>query len=233
MRIPPHSKIDLLGVLAARILKIRISSDFLTIFGYPDYFSLCSYIEMLEIYQYDRTNFFSMQKLVLKALPERDLEGQILATFHPQTFLLLEQLGQEVLCVMKQRNDSGFWPLLMSENWAIIPPITVDEEAITLTIITREENLENIFHAIQPFVRDFQVIAISDAQRALEKFGTALPRFTARQRDVGTFAVRHGFFAHPKKITAGEIAAHFNISVSAVNEHLRKVEAIAMYYFFS
>ncbi|HMF30765.1 MAG TPA: helix-turn-helix domain-containing protein [Candidatus Lokiarchaeia archaeon] len=216
-----------------RILKIKISSDFLAVFGYPDYFTLCSYIEMLEIYQYDRTNFFSMQKLVLKIPPGADLEQQIMATFQPQVFQMLERSGNEVLCVMKQRNDSGFWPLLMSENWAIIPPITVDEEAITLTIITREDNLTRFFDAIQSQVRKFEVLVITDAQHALERFGTALPRFTARQREVATYSVRHGFFAHPKKISSQEIAAQFGISVSAVNEHLRKVEAVVMRYFFS
>jgi predicted DNA binding protein len=226
-----------------RILKIKISSDFLAVFGYPDYFRLCSYIEMLEIYQYDRTNFFSMQKLVLKVPPGPDLEQQIKDTFQPQVFQLLEQKGNEVLCVMKQRNDLGFWPLLMSENWAIVPPISVDEEAITITIITREDNLTGFFDNIQSQVRKFEVLGIADAQHALERFGTALPRFTTRQREVATYAVRHGFFESPKKassqdkkkekISSQDIANHFGISVSAVNEHLRKVEAVVMRYFFS
>jgi predicted DNA binding protein len=134
---------------------------------------------------------------------------------------------------MKQRNDSGFWPYLLSENWAIVPPISVDEEAITITIITREDNLSGFFDAIQSQVNKFEVLVISDAQHALERFGTALPRFTARQREVATYAVRHGFFEHPKKTSSQEIANQFGISVSAVNEHLRKVEAVVMRYFFS
>ena len=60
----------------------------------------------------------------------------------------------------------------------------------------------------------------------------AFPDFTKRKKEIASYAAKNGFFASPKKITAEAIAKKFEISVSAVNKHLRTAENRAMEYFF-
>jgi predicted DNA binding protein len=112
----------------------------------------------------------------------------------------------------------------------------VDSDAIITTIITRKDFIqkkEGLFEILQKYTKSFEILAINDLGKALEKFAHPMPGFTERQREIATYAMRNGFFESPKKITADEIAKKFGISVSAVNDHIRKVEKIVMKYFFS
>jgi predicted DNA binding protein len=86
---------------------------------------------------------------------------------------------------------------------------------------------------MQPFVEHIDILGINDAHGTLKKYATPLPRFTTRQREIATYAFRHGFFETPRKIAAEELAKHFQISVSAINEHLRKIDYLTMKFFFS
>jgi predicted DNA binding protein len=216
-----------------RILKLKISSDFLEKNHFPNYFTISSHIEMLQIYQYDISSFFSMQRIMLKPNIGPNVEEKLIETFQPKAFKIIEQKKDEILCIMKQDSNTGFWPLLLANNWALIPPIIVDEDYIKLTVLTREENVNPMFDTLRKQVRDIQLEAVGDAQSALEKMGTVLPKFTPRQIEIATYAFRKGFFESPRKITAEELASKFSISVSAVNEHLRKTEYLVMKYFFS
>ena len=58
------------------------------------------------------------------------------------------------------------------------------------------------------------------------------PKFTKRQIDIATYAARRGYFKIPKKISGKEIADHFKISETAVNNHLKRARNVAMEYFF-
>ena len=59
------------------------------------------------------------------------------------------------------------------------------------------------------------------------------PNFPVKQHEIALYATRNGYYDTPRKIGAKELATHFNISISAVNEHLRKAEKTTMHYFFS
>lgn len=49
-----------------KILKIKLSTDILKSIGYYQIFSVIKFYEVIESYQYDRTNFFSKQRIVFK-----------------------------------------------------------------------------------------------------------------------------------------------------------------------
>jgi predicted DNA binding protein len=74
---------------------------------------------------------------------------------------------------------------------------------------------------------------MADIEKSIPTSTMLMPNFTTRQREIAQYATRNGYLETPKRITAQEIAKHFGISVSAMNEHLRKVEGIALRYFFS
>jgi predicted DNA binding protein len=91
---------------------------------------------------------------------------------------------------------------------------------------------------VKMFTDDYTVLAVErmdNVDRIEELLGVSnipYPTFTDRQREIASYAVRNGFYQSPKKISAQAIANEKNISVSAVNEHLRKVERVTMDFFF-
>ncbi|MHA1110843.1 MAG: helix-turn-helix domain-containing protein [Promethearchaeota archaeon] len=198
-------------------------------------------MEIINVWQYDQNSFFSVQKLVFKKQFESDLDGdhdslkkQLNATY----LQILRRKENEIICILKQQRDEGFWPAFLPGAWALIPPIIIDQEYIILTIVAPKEYVQSLFQMVKLYTSDYSVLAVErmdNVDRIEELLGVAnmpFPTFTDRQREIATFAVRNGFYQSPKKISAQAIADKMEISVSAVNEHLRKVERIALDYFF-
>jgi hypothetical protein len=122
-----------------RIIKLKIPSNTLLTLGNPDYFTVVRRLEVLQIYQYDRNNFFSLQKILFKPNNVQNLVQNLSQLFLAQSFHILETKGDEILCIIKQSSTSGFWPSLLSESWALLPPLIVDPEMIMVTLIVKED----------------------------------------------------------------------------------------------
>jgi DNA-binding CsgD family transcriptional regulator len=215
-----------------RLIKVKMSSDFITWANLPNIFPAIKIVEILEIYQYDRNNFFALEKFTFKPEALLHREDTIRSLFKPMVYQELEQKGNEILVIMKFRMDTGLWPNIFTGFWGLIPPLYIDELHIIATIIIREENIGKIFELIAKAVKSFEILAITEMQSTNENIGQPLPHFTSRQREIANYAQQNGFFESPRRISAEEIADHFQVSISAVNDHLRKVEKIVMKYFF-
>jgi len=59
-----------------------------------------------------------------------------------------------------------------------------------------------------------------------------MPRLTNKQKLIMIFATRNGYFKIPKQISTKRIAEHFQISTSAILNHIQKAERSIMEYFF-
>jgi predicted DNA binding protein len=214
-------------------MKIKLSSDFLKLFEFDELLSTIKYLEITQIYQYDLYTFFSLQRVILKSNAIDSFKAMMSKISKVELFQIIEQKGNEVICVLKQKITQGFWPEIMrKENFAIIPPIQMDPEYIKATIIISEtiaDQLENV----AKLIKTFEILVNTNVQSQHDVSAQPLPHYTERQREIATYAMRQGFYESPKKISAEQIAEHFKISVSAMNEHLRKAERIAMAYFFA
>jgi predicted DNA binding protein len=209
--------------------------------GLKPFFDRLEYMEILNVWQYSKIDFFSVQKLVFKEeyTSLLDEDPEILKKELNASYLqILRRKDNEIICILKQHRDDGFWPAFLPGAWALIPPILIDQDYILLTLVAPKEYVQNLFQMVKLYTSDYTVLAVErmdNVDRIEELLGVSnvpFPTFTDRQREIATFAVRNGFYYSPKKIKADEIAAEKGISVSAINEHLRKVERVAMDYFF-
>jgi hypothetical protein len=199
-------------------------------------------LEIINAYQYDQQNFFSMQRIVftngfLAGLSNDKIDALMRKKFSATFFDMMEIQNDTILCIMKQKREQGFWNYFEPGPWAFLFPINVDEESIILSILIKEEfidNIKNIMKLITKKSDSYEVLAQSTI-KSLENLGMPsinFPNFSERQMEIATYAARHGYFESPKRINADAIAEHFGITVSAVNENLRKAEHLAMKYFF-
>ena len=120
-----------------RILKIRVPSRTVLELGLPNFFDVVDYIEILQIYEYDSQNFFAMYKIIFKKGKLDYLDKHLPQLFFAQSYQILEKKSNEILCIMKQRNDSGFWPAFLSNSFALIPPLIFDPESIIFGVIVK------------------------------------------------------------------------------------------------
>ena len=224
-----------------KIIRLQIPGNFLEFIdtAFVDLFQNLEFVEILNAFQYDQQNFFTLQRIRFKPDSFQDLKTFIRERFKPQFFELLYQSGNEIVCIMRQSRSSGFFPIFDSaQGWALLFPIHVSQEVLLINIISQTKNINKLFDIISSFTEDYKIIGMTNVNK-LDKFDNTLwrsaipfPEFTKRQKDIASYAAKKGYFQSPKRISASKIAGHFRISVSAVNKLLKKAENTAMEFFF-
>jgi hypothetical protein len=217
-----------------RIERLRIKGNFVERLGFPAFFDRVSFMEIVNAFQYDQNNFLSLARIKFKP-GFRDAWHSVLEQDLRVGFVQeLSSKEESIECIIQSTSATGFFPLPVSQqgSWAILPPIAMDPGSITLTLIAEESTLPGIHAAIEGLGSGITVLALNDLAKSAQRNRALAPPFTDKQREVATYAVRHGFFKNPKQISAEDVAGHFGISASAVNEHLRKARQTAMAFFF-
>ncbi len=221
-----------------KIIRLQIPGNFLEHIGFADLFQELEFVEILNAFQYDQNHFFALQKIRFKKNKVDDLEDFIKKKFQPESFQLLSQIENEIICIMDQSKSSGFYPIIDSGPWAFLFPIHISQDVLLINIISQTEYIKKLFKILSSFTESYEIIGMTDVNK-LDKFDNSLwrsaipfPEFTKRQKDISFYAAKNGYFKSPKKITASEIAEHFGISVTAVNKLLKKAENTAMEFFF-
>jgi predicted DNA binding protein len=215
-----------------RVLKIKIPSKTLLELGLPNHFEVVDHVEVLQIYQYDSKNFFAMSKIKFRNDKIGEVDRYLRELFFAQSYQILEEKSNEILCIMKQRKTSGFWPALLSSSAVLIPPIILDPNAVVFSIIPKDdERLNTIINQLKMF-KQMQLLSITNIDEKTTSSLNTIPMLTSRQKEIMTFATRHGYFEIPKQITTQQVAQHFDVSSSAILNHLQKAEKILMRFYF-
>ena len=221
-----------------KIIRLQIPGNFLEHIGFADLFQHLEFIEILNAFQYDQNHFFALQRIKFKPNIIKDLDKYIKKKFNPQSFQLLNQTRNEIICIMNQNKTSGFFPIVDSGPWAFLFPIHVSQEVLLINIISQNEYVNKLFDVINSFTEKYKIIGMTDLDKIDEvdqtiwRSAIPFPKFTKRQQEVASFAAKKGFFKIPKKISAIQIANHFEISESAVNRLVKSARNLAMEYFF-
>ena len=221
-----------------KIVRLQIPSNFLKHIGFAHLFQQLEFIEILNAFQYDQTHFFALQRIKFKPDLFEDPVKIIKEQFKPQSFQLLNKTRNEIICIMDQENTSGFFPIVDKGPWAFLFPIHVSQEVLLINIISQNEYINKLFSAINEFTEKYDIVGMTDLDKLDEvdqtiwRSAIPFPNFTKRQQEVASYASKQGFFKTPKKISAAQIASHFEISESAVNKLLKTAKNLAMEYFF-
>jgi len=221
-----------------KIIRLQIPGNFLVHVGFADLFQNLEFIEILNAFQYDQNHFFALQRIKFKPNLIKNLDNYIKKKFNPQSFQLLNQTKDEIICIMNQNKTSGFFPIVDSGPWAFLFPIHVSQEVLLINLISQNEYVNKLFDVINSFTEKYEIIGMTDLDKIDEvdqtiwRSAIPFPNFTKRQQEVASYAAKEGFFKSPKKISAAQIGTHFGISESAVNKHLKTVKNLAMEYFF-
>ena len=221
-----------------KIIRLQIPGNFLEHVGFADLFTKLQFIEILNAFQYDQNHFFALQRIKFKPNLIKNLDNYIKKKFNPQSFQLLNQSKDEIICIMNQNKTSGFFPIVDSGPWAFLFPIHVSQEVLLINIISQNEYVNKLFDVINSFTENYEILGMTDLDKidaidqTIWRSTIPFPNFTKRQQEVAAYAAKRGFFKTPKKTSAAQIANHFGISESAVNRLLKTAKNLAMEYFF-
>ncbi|WP_254545921.1 helix-turn-helix domain-containing protein [Halomarina pelagica] len=122
-------------------------------------------------------------------------------------------------------------PSFTSRGFVYAEPVDVRGGIERWTVLTDRdrETVRRLLEEIRE-ERDAE-ITVTGVTRADRTGGTGgtgglpLDRLSRRQREVFRLARDRGYYAWPRRASAGELAAELGITTSTLHEHLRKIEA--------
>ena len=171
-----------------------------------------------------------MNKIIFKKGKINELDKILRELFFAQSYKILEKKSDEILCIMKQRNTSGFWPAFLSKSFALIPPIVFDPDAVLIGVIAKDDELTSVLN--HEIFKSMELISVANIDETIGKSINMIPRLTSRQKEIMIFATRKGYFKIPKQISTKRIAEHFQVSPSAILNHIQKAERSIMEHLF-
>src|SRR4030042_465134 len=223
--------------MTLKIISVTLQKEAIEKYGLKELLTDVNSVEILNAYQYDDDSLFSLQRISFKPQRIADFDKIFKEKLTTEYYEILNHHNEEILCILKQRRDTGFFRLLGPGPAALIFPLIVREDGIHCHILAEEQYLTNIYETLSKITESWKINNISKIERLkdfdqFDPLQMLTPNFTARQRDIVAYAAQNGYFKSPKQISGKKIAEHFGISVSAVNMHLKKAEDIAINFFF-
>ncbi len=100
-------------------------------------------------------------------------------------------------------------------------PIAFVENGILATIVGDHEMFRNALEELP----DTLSISIEQVGKYTPGGRNAISKLTERQREVFEAAIDAGYYDIPRKVTQEDLAGEFDVTVSTIDEHLRKAEA--------
>jgi predicted DNA binding protein len=187
------------------------------------FFDLLEKYELLQVHRQDNDQIFATQKVKFKDpnMHPKQLEG--------------ESYGISFVEVINEDKDNNEFIFFSKHNWVeqtkkfldrldliIDPPIILDQERLLVSIITESRNVDDFVNSLNHFYKkELEVLSISHLKPNYENLYLKLTR---RQKEIAYYACQNGYFEIPRRINSKKISDHFQISRSALYDHLRKIE---------
>jgi len=187
------------------------------------FFDLFEKYELIKIHRQDDNQIFVTQKVKFKD-----------ANKHPKMFEN-DKYGLSYIEILEENREKNEFIFFSKLNWPkqtkeflsrldliIDPPIILDNDRLLVNVITDSKNIDEMIESLDLFYdKKLEILSISHIQLNDENLFLKL---TDRQKEIIYYTVQHGYFEIPRRINTKKIANHFNISRSALYDHLRKIE---------
>ena len=141
---------------------------------------------------------------------------------HENQFLVLIQIRYD--SAIRRRIQSSFSPFGIEEIFYETPAY-LEGNRLVFSILGEKKALSSFLTLVKKIIGDLTILRIQDHTYNDESI---LSELTDRQKEILIKAKQSGYYEIPRKITTMELAKEFEISKTAILEHLRKAEGKIM-----
>jgi len=203
---------------------------FMELVGFDSLLDIVEELKIEKIYRFDINTLWAVQKFRFKAndfTPGDLLNVREIGIVEIET---LDAKDGEYTCLVKTQKENKFHELFSDFNLILPPdsPLALNQTNMRISFISKERQLKTVLTQLSQIV-SLKVLSIKD----LKYEHTPYFSLTQHQLELIQYAVNKGYYEIPRKVHIKEIAAHYNASISAVNELLRKVEKKVFQNLFS
>lgn len=189
---------------------------------YQEFLNLLEKYETLQIHRYDENVIYVTQKMRFKSANShpKDLVGKFGIEFNE--VLTENKQKKEYICFTKHHWHKELHLFFKNTEILLEPPIVMEEDSIIVRFISHGKNIDFIIEQQKKNFNDnFKILSITSVHPNKDNLQLLL---TERQKEIVYYAVEKGYYEIPRKIGSEFMANHFDISKSALHEHLRKIE---------
>ncbi|MHA1270968.1 MAG: helix-turn-helix domain-containing protein [Candidatus Helarchaeota archaeon] len=200
----------------------QIPSEFMEIIGFKNLFKYIKKVEVLHIFRYDNYNLIAIQNFNFNNnyKPDDLLEIKELGIKYIEE---LAKLDDDYICFVKTQRKNKFHELISDFDLLLHYPLIFTRNCLKISVISSEYQLRSVINFFNQYVskENFKILSIMPIKSNINSLYSVL---TPKQFEIMKYAVKNGFYEIPREINVNQISKTFNISVSAVHEHIRKAE---------
>ena len=202
---------------------LEIKKDFVNLIGLGSLFRYVEQVEIQRIFRFDESTMIAIQKFRFfdEGFTPENLK-EIKSTGITRIEILDQIDERTYLCLVKTEQETRFHEILSNFDVLLDYPLIVRTDYIKIPLIGDESLFEQIQQYLPP--GQYRIIKSSEITPKTERLDSSDALLTDRQSEVIQYAHSHGFFEIPRKIKSKAIAEKFQMTVSAFNEMLRRVE---------
>jgi len=210
-------------------ITLKISKEFVQQIGFKALFRYVEHVELQRIYKFDENTMIAIQKFKFfdKGFTPEMLKG-IEGTGIKYIQELVKLDDRTYVCLVKTEREDKFHEILTDFNLLLDYPLIITQDHIEISLIGDEVLLKQLTTYLSE--KDFEILRIAEITPETKAIKALL---TSNQIKIIQYAVDHGFFEIPRRIKSVDIAQQFQITVSAFNEMLRRVERKMFHTFFN
>lgn len=179
--------------------------------------SMVDRLEVISIFNFTRTTHTEVCNITLKdGVNIQNLKSDFITDL-----VIIENEGRNYTCLTKGNISDEISKFIGQFDLKLEYPIIFDGTICQFGVIGSPEELNNILKTAKEIGWGFEILSI---QKYDPLDLNAFSKFTKKQKEILLLAYDNGYFDHPRKINAEQLARKIGIHKTTLLDHLHKAE---------
>ena len=135
--------------------------------------------------------------------------------------IVLQNRGREYTCLVKGKFSDDITRFLLTYGSRFEPPVVFENDCLSFSMVGDPEDFSTFVKDAAEKGWGLEILSVSDYNPGASGIFEIL---TPKQKEILLESYRRGFFEHPRKINAGELAEKMGMHKTTLLEHIHKAE---------
>jgi hypothetical protein len=196
-------------------MTVRLSAD---IFDYcKSYGQVIERFEVLSLF----TMADDMHSEVCKFTVKEGIPVDQISCNYVSNLIVLQHKGREYTCLTKGTFSDDITRFVRTYGSKVMHPIVFENDCLTFSMAGEPEDFHTFMNDAKEKGWGLEVLSVGEYNPEASGIFDVL---TPRQKTILLESYRSGFFDHPRRINAGDLAEKMGMHKTTLLEHIRKAE---------
>ena len=198
-----------------RKMTVRLAAD---IFDYcKSYGSVIERFEVISLFKLDGYQHSEVCKFTIKdGIPVDQISCNYVSNL-----IVLQNKGREYTCLVKGIFSDDITRFLLTYGSKFEPPVVFENDSLSFSMVGEPEDFSTFVKDAAEKGWGLEILSVCDYYPDASGIFEIL---TPKQKEILLESYHRGFFDHPRKINAGELAEKMGMHKTTLLEHIHKAE---------